>query len=270
MSSGIVTTHTILDKIIAHKTTEIAAAMAQRSLAEVQAACADVPPPPDFVRALRQPTVALIAEVKHASPSKGVLIENFNPVELGKFYAEHGAAAISVLTDEKFFQGHLEHLQAIRAQVAVPLLRKDFTISAYQLYQARAAGAAAILLIAAHLEDHLMGELHALATELGLAALVEVHTESELERALQLKPRLIGVNNRNLHDFSVDLNTTRRLATHVPAEIVLVGESGIRTAADVEALGAVDAILVGETIVTAPDRRAVMQALTTIPRQERS
>lgn len=270
MSSGIVTTGTILDKIIEHKRGEIGVAEARRSLNELKAACKNAPAPRDFIGALHKPTVALIAEIKHASPSKGVLIDPFDPVALATFYAQHGAAAISVLTDEKFFQGHLDDLIAVRAVVDIPIIRKEFIISPYQIYEARAAGADAILLIVGALEDHLLAELHALATELGLAALVEVHDAPEMERALHLNAPLIGVNNRDLRDFSMDLGTTSRLAKLIPtgANITLVGESGIRTPADVQALGAVQAILVGETIVTATERVVIMQALSRVQRQE--
>lgn len=264
MTAGIVRTGTILDKIIAHKRTEVESAQAKIPLVDLQKACSDLPAPRDFRGALRKKeTVALIAEVKHASPSKGILIDPFHPAALAQQYAEHGAAAISVLTDEKYFMGHLNHLKQIRAVVELPLLRKEFIISPYQIYEARAAGADAVLLIVAALEDGLLAELHALALELGMVALVEVHDEAETERALRLNPFLLGVNNRDLHDFSVHLQTTARLAAMIPPEITLVGESGIRTAEDVKAMGRVDAILVGETLVKAIDK---IKELSTVPR----
>jgi len=262
----IIKTDTILDKIIAHKQGEVAAAKAQTPLAALQAACTSAPAPRPFLNALQQQHVALIAEVKRASPSKGVLIDPFDPVAIARMYAEGGAAAISVLTDEHFFQGHLDYLRQIRAAVDLPLLRKEFIIDPYQVYEARAAGADAILLIVAVLEDSLLADLHALAGELGMAALVEVHDEAELERALNLPAPLIGVNNRDLRDFSLDLATTRRLGALVPTGTVLVGESGIKSAADVRALGAVHAILVGETVVTAPNRAAALRELTQVER----
>lgn len=268
MSNGIIRTDTILDRIIAHKQTEVATAKAARPLADVVSACHSAPPTRDFFGALQKESVALIAEVKHASPSKGVLIEPFHPVDIAQMYERGGASAISVLTDEQFFQGHLDYLRQIRQAVDLPLLRKEFIIDPYQVYEARDAGADAILLIVAALDDGLLAELHALALSLDMAALVEVHNLPELERALAIPAPLIGVNNRDLHDFSVDLATTRQLAQHVPAGTVLVGESGIKTAADVQALGAVHAILVGETLVTADDPHAVLHTLTTIPRQE--
>jgi indole-3-glycerol phosphate synthase len=264
--NGIIQTDTILDKIIAHKRGEVATAEATRPLSAVKSACEDTPAPRDFLGALQKDRVALIAEVKHASPSKGVLIDPFYPVEIATLYAENGASAISVLTDEKFFQGHLRYLEEIRAAVDLPLLRKEFTISPYQIYEARAAGADAILLIVAVLEDELLADLHTLALDVGLAALVEVHDEAELERALNINPPLIGVNNRDLRDFSLDLALTRHLSDLVPAETVLVGESGIKTADDVRALGAVHAILVGETIITAADRLGKLHELSSIQR----
>lgn len=266
MSAGVVQTDTILDQIIAHKWTEIEAAQAHLPLVEVRQLAAAAAPPLDFLGALQKENVTLIAEVKHASPSKGVLIDPFDPVEIATFYAHHCAAAISVLTDEKFFRGHLDYLRQIRNAVQIPLLRKEFIVSPYQIYEGRAAGADAILLIVGALEDSLLADLHALALEQDMAALVEVHDEAELERALQLQAPLIGVNNRDLRDFSVDLGTTARLAKLVPPGTVLVGESGIKTARDVAALGGVHAILVGETVITAPDRAAAMQELTSIRR----
>jgi len=267
MSDGIVTTGTILDKIITHTRKVILTAEASRPLEDLKAACESAPTTRNFVDALQREHVALSAEVKHASPSRGILIDPFDPVEIATMYAENGAAAISVLTDKEFFKGHLDYLKQIRAAVDVPLLRKDFTISSYQLYEARLAGADAVLLIVATLDDALLADLYALASELGLAALVEVHDESEMERAIQLNARLIGINNRDLRDFSVDLATSARLSELVPAGAVLVGESGIKSADDVRSLGAVHAILVGETVVTAPNRAAKLRELTTVERK---
>jgi len=268
MNDGVIRTDTILDKIIAHKRDEVAAAQRAIPESELRAGLATVAPALDFLAALQRDHVALIAEVKHASPSKGVLIDPFHPVEIAEFYAKGGAAALSVLTDEQFFQGHLDYLKQIRQAVNLPLLRKEFMISAYQVYEARAAGADAILLIVAALEDALLKDLHTLGHELGLTVLVEVHNEQELERALAINAPLIGVNNRNLHDFSVDLGTTPRLTKLMPPDVITVGESGIKTAEDVQLLGAVHAILVGETVVTASDRAAKLQELTTIQRHE--
>lgn len=261
---SVLKTGTILDKIIAHKHTEVEAAQTKFPLAELKKNCGEMPPPRDFCHALRKPeTVALIAEVKKASPSKGILIDPFHPVELAQQYAAHGASAVSVLTDEKFFMGHLDYLRQIRTVLTLPLLRKEFIISPYQIYEARAAGADAVLLIVAVLEDSLLEELHALTLELGMAALVEVHDEAEAERALRINPAIIGINNRNLHDFSVDLQTTRRLAALISPEVVLVSESGIQTPEDVQAR--VDAILVGETLVKSNEKIKVLSA---VPRKE--
>lgn len=258
-------TGTILDKIIAHKSIEVEAAQSRVSLAEIKAVCQETPPPHDFLSALQKETVALIAEVKHASPSKGILIEPFNPVELAQLYEENGASAISVLTDEQFFMGHLDYLRQIRKAIHLPLLRKEFIVSPYQIYEARAAGADAVLLIVAVLQDNLLAELHTIASTLGMAVLVEVHDEVEMERALKIHAPLIGVNNRNLHDFTVDLQTTARLATIVPETTTLVGESGINAATDV--LNSLHAILAGETIVKAADKAGKIRELSSVPRK---
>jgi indole-3-glycerol phosphate synthase len=267
MSDGVVTTGTILDKIIAHTREVVRAAEDSRPLEELRAACQSAPATRNFAAALQREHVALIAEVKHASPSRGILIDPFDPVAIATMFAENGAAAISVLTDEGFFKGHLDYLKQIRAAVDIPLLRKDFTISPYQIYEARLAGADAVLLIVATLDDALLADLHALASELGLAALVEVHDEAEMERAIKLNAQLIGINNRDLRDFSVDLATSARLSEYIPTGAVLVGESGIKTAEDVRSLGRVHAILVGETVVTAADRVATLRELTSVKRK---
>lgn len=257
MTSGFVHTGTILDEILEHKTREVALRQQQIDLHSVMDAASLVAPPRDFRSALHRDTVALIAEVKHASPSKGVLIDPFDPEALGSSYAQHGAAAISVLTDEKFFQGHLEHLSLVRNTVHVPVLRKDFVIDPYQVYQGRAAGADAILLIVAALEDAKLRDLHTLISELGMAALVEVHDEAELDRALAVGAALIGINNRSLKTFEVSLDVTARLAALVPADATLVAESGIHSAADVQRMGKLGAhaVLVGEALVTASAAR---------------
>jgi indole-3-glycerol phosphate synthase len=279
-----------LDEIFAHKRVEVAQRMAARPLAEVTAAVRDATPPRDFIAGLRTARrPALIAEIKAASPSRGVLVADFDPLRLARVYAENGAAAISVLTDERFFRGSLAYLTAIRAVGAgsprpipghetrqgnpaptVPILQKDFICSTYQIYEARAAGADAILLIVAGLDVGLLAELHALACSLGMAALVEVHTAEELNVALALSPTLVGVNARNLHDFTINLDTTIALAVRVPAHVCMVAESGIHNAADVARLMAaqrasgsgVDAILVGEALVTAADTAAKVRELS--------
>ncbi|MCB9452018.1 MAG: indole-3-glycerol phosphate synthase TrpC [Anaerolineaceae bacterium] len=248
-----VKTDTVLDKILAHKVDEITAAQARLPLDAVKGQLRDTAPPRDFLAALQRDTVALIAEVKKASPSKGVLMEDFDPVALAMIYATNGAAAISVLTDERFFQGHLDYLRAVRAVVNVPVLRKEFVIDPYQIYEGRAVGADAVLLITAALDDAHLADLHALVLELGMTPLVEVHNEAELERALQIAPRLIGVNNRDLKTFHEDLGTTARLARLVPPEVTLVAESAIRRVEDVRLMGqyGAGAILVGESLVKA-------------------
>jgi indole-3-glycerol phosphate synthase len=261
-----VRTRTVLDKILDHKVEELAARKASVSAETLKSRASNAPLPRDMLAAVRRDTAALIAEVKHASPSKGVLIENFDPVMLGLTYAANGAAAISVLTDAHFFQGHLDHLTAVRNAVGIPVLRKDFVIDPYQVYEGRAAGADAILLIVAALDDSRLADLHALITDLGMTALVEVHNESELERALRVEPALIGVNNRDLKTFDVDLDTTARLAKHIPESVTLVAESGIFTAEDVGKMGRVGAraVLVGESLVKSGDIAAKVRELSAL------
>lgn len=251
-----------LDEILDHKYEEVAQQAAVEPFSALDARVKDMPAPLDFEGALRSPNpqfseVALIAEIKKASPSKGLLCPDFDPAALAKAYAGAGASALSVLTDERFFMGHLAYLQVakVAAGSATPILRKDFIIDPYQLYQARAYGADAALLIMAALEDDEAAELFATAHELGLAALVEVHNEEELERALKIGARIIGVNNRDLQTFKVDLATTERLAARLPANFdgILVSESGIATHADIVQLHAhgARAVLIGETLVRA-------------------
>jgi len=241
----------------------------------VQSRAATAPPARNFVAALRSaPGVALIAEVKRASPSKGMLRPNLDPIHLAATYAANGAAAISVVTDEVFFQGSLEYLTQIRQALAsrpagedrstlVPLLRKDFIIHPYQVYETRAAGADALLLIAALLSDDDLAKLFAVTRMLGMTALVEVHNADELMRVLPLAPRLVGVNNRDLRDFSVDLNTCLSLRPLVPPDVCFVAESGIHTRADMARLAAanVNAALVGEALVVASDVGAKVREL---------
>jgi indole-3-glycerol phosphate synthase len=252
-------TQTILDEMVRWKREEVSRARKAVPHATMRARAASAPSPRDLEAALRDAgnpaTVRLIAEVKHASPSRGLLRPDFDPVALAREYQAHGASAISVLTDDRFFQGAFQHLQAVRQSVGLPLLSKDIFLDPYQLHQARAAGADAILLIVAALSDGDLAALYQDARSLGMAALVEVHNEDELTRALQLGPRILGINNRDLRTFRVDLETTLRLRPLVPADIILVSESGIRTRADVERLSAagVDAMLVGESLVRARD-----------------
>lgn len=256
-------TPTILDQIVAWKREEIARCQATMPLDTVQAAAAQAPEPRDFAAALRQPGVSLIAEIKRASPSKGPLRPDLDPVALALEYEAHGAAAISVLTDEHYFQGSLDDLRAVRRRASLPLLRKDFVLEPYQVYEARAAGADAVLLIVAALSDGDLRALHHLITTLGMAALVEVHDGVELQRALKVAPAIVGVNNRDLHTFEVNLDTTARLRPLVPAGVILVSESGVHNRADVARLAAIgaDAMLIGEALVQAQDVRAKIGAL---------
>lgn len=253
--TAFVKTDTILDKILAHKETEIAECERRIPLAELRGQIQAVAPPKDFAGALRRDTVALIAEVKKASPSKGVLIENFDPAVIGKIYADNGAAAISVLADEQFFQGNIRYIDAVRAVADVPLLCKEFVLFPYQAYEARLHQADAVLLIVMALEDARLKDLHQLINELGMAALVEVHNEDELERALKIGAKLIGVNNRDLRTFHEDLNTTARVAKIVPPDVTLVAESAIRSPEDVHRMGELGAhaVLVGEGLVKSAD-----------------
>ncbi len=263
---------TILDDIIKYKRTkELPKQKRLREAALVRAEAVLAPKPRDFVASLRATgQVALIAEVKKASPSKGLLCPRFDPLELAAAYAKNGAAAISVLTDAKYFQGRLAYLSQIRNHLeqsigrnVPPLLRKDFIFDPYQVYEARAAGADALLLIVAVLKDKELAGLLDLTRSLAMTALVEVHNRAELERVLPLEPRLIGVNNRDLRDFSVDLNTCLKLRPYAPPGVCFVAESGIHTATDVTRLAraGIDAILVGEALVKAKDVGQKVQEL---------
>lgn len=246
----------ILNTIIAHKQKELEIEQQQMPLAVLESKLANLPPTKNFQGAITQPgNINLIAEVKKKSPSKGIIREDFDPIQIAETYAENGAAAISVLTDVQFFDGSLEYLSSIRQRVDVPLLRKDFTIAPYHIYQARVAGADAILLIVAVLKPEQLRNFIDIATSLSLASLVEVHTEAELEIALDVGAEIIGINNRDLRTFHTDLATTFRLRESIPAEKVVVSESGIYTRVDVESLreAGVNAILVGESLMRSPD-----------------
>ncbi|MEL7435729.1 MAG: indole-3-glycerol phosphate synthase TrpC [Chloroflexota bacterium] len=267
MSDKFVKTDTILDKILETKVQEVARAKVRANLQTVRSMAGRVSKPHDFIGALRKDdnTVALIAEIKKASPSRGVLIEDFDHLALGRTYAENGASAISVLTDEQYFQGHLRYLEEVdEALDSTPLLRKDFVIDPYQVYEARMARASAVLLIVAALDDAQLSDLHTLITELGMAALVEVHNEAELERALKIEPKLIGINNRDLKTFNVDVKTTERIAQLVPDDVTLVAESGLKTAEDVAKMGQMGAhaVLIGEGLVTADDIGATVRSFS--------
>lgn len=261
----------ILNKIVAVKHEEIALASARKPLAVLREDAESRLLTRDFVGALRQRQAkgqpAVIAEIKKASPSKGVLRADFIPADIAQSYADNGAACLSVLTDKQFFQGSADYLKQARASCHLPVLRKDFMVSPYQVYEARVMGADAILLIAACLDDSQMADMEALAMSLGMAVLVEVHDRPELDRALHLKTPLIGINNRNLRTFEVSLDTTLGMIRDVPAliggERLLVAESGILNAADVAVLQAakVPAFLVGEAFMRAPDPGQALSAL---------
>ncbi|MFM1909221.1 MAG: indole-3-glycerol-phosphate synthase [Pseudomonadota bacterium] len=249
----------ILEKIVSVKREEIAAAIRRKSFADMRADAESRVLTRDFVGAMRAKNAAgrpaVIAEIKKASPSKGVLRPDFIPADIAQSYAENGAACLSVLTDVQFFQGSVDYLKQARASCQLPVLRKDFIVDAYQVYESRAMGADCILLIAACLDDGQMAELEMIARSLDMAVLVEAHDEGELARALKLKTPLVGVNNRNLRTFEVSLETTLSMITQVPADRLLVTESGVVTRDDVLRLGAagVNAYLVGEAFMRATD-----------------
>ena len=257
----------ILDKIVAVKRQEVAAALARKPLAAMRADAESRVLTRDFVGAIRAKIAAglpaVIAEVKKASPSKGVLRADFIPADIAQSYAEHGAACLSVLTDQQFFQGSVDYLKQARASCDLPVLRKDFMVDPYQVYEARAMGADCILLIAACLDDAQMQSLEALAMSLDMAVLVEVHDGAELQRALQLKTPLLGINNRNLKTFEVSLDTTLGLLKDVPEGHLLVTESGISTVADVQRMrsAGVQAFLVGEVFMRADEPGQALAAL---------
>jgi indole-3-glycerol phosphate synthase len=259
---------TILDKILATKRDEVASAKQRLPIESVRAQASETRPPLDFAGALRRVkasekpdtqyldtrrfgTVRLIAEVKKASPSAGIIRQDFDPVQIAKAYAASGASCISVLTDEPYFQGHLDFLRSIRAEVAIPLLRKDFIIDPYQVFEARAAGADCVLLIAECLTPNQLSDLHNVALELGMATLIELYDPENLPAVLATGGEIIGVNNRDLRSFVTELEHTIRLRSEVPADRILVGESGIRTHDDVLRLAhaGVDAMLVGESLM---------------------
>ncbi|NOY43405.1 MAG: indole-3-glycerol phosphate synthase TrpC [Planctomycetes bacterium] len=255
---------TILEKIVDHKRSEVAAARDAVPEQQLHEEIEKAPSPRDFFQAIAADgPIRLIAEVKKASPSAGIIRDDFNPVAIAKIYEAHGASCISVLTDEKFFQGHLDFLRAIRSAIGLPILRKDFIIDSYQLLEARAAGADAILLIAECLDDCNLSKLHNKAIELGLTPLVELYDPKNLPRVLAAGAKLVGVNNRNLHTFEVDLEHTLRMRQEVPDDCILVSESGIKTRADVLRLeeAGVDAILVGESLMRQANIGAATDAL---------
>jgi indole-3-glycerol phosphate synthase len=252
---------TVLARILHDKAAEVARRRRQCPLTDLRRQIQDVPAPRDFLSPLRGDSSRshnlprVIAEVKKASPSRGVIRPDFDPIAIAQTYAANGAAALSVLTDEKYFQGQLGFLAAINAAVSLPLLRKDFIIDPYQVSESRAARADALLLIAAALENSQFGDLLHLTHDLGMAALVEVHSVEEVERVLPFRPRLLGINNRDLRTFHTDIDTTLRLLPLIPPEVVVVSESGIHTAAEMARLRekGVQAFLIGESLMRAPN-----------------
>jgi indole-3-glycerol phosphate synthase len=244
----------ILDKIIETKKEEVARLKRQTTISALENEIGELPPCRDFRHAISLDTCAIIAEVKCASPSRGRFVADFDPVKIAGVYAANGAAAISVLTDEKYFAGHNNYLTQIRQHVRLPLLRKDFIIDPIQIYEARAIGADAVLLIVHALMEKL-AEFIAIAQNLGLSALVEVHTQNELDLALAADAEIIGINNRNLDTFVTDINTSSVLRSRIPQSKIVVSESGISSLADIQALMQADihAFLIGEALITAPD-----------------
>jgi len=257
-------TMTILDEIVISKQAEVAAAQRRLPLEKLDAQLATAPPVRNFRAALAPPgPIRLIAEIKKASPSAQVIRNDFDPATIAMTYQAHGANCLSVLTDAPYFQGNLGHLTLIRQSATIPLLRKDFLIDEYQIVEARAAGADAVLLIAEILDDALIRRLLERARKLGMAALVEFHDAANLPRVLGLGADLIGINNRDLRNFRTDIEHTLRLRDRIPPEVVLVSESGIRTRHDVERLqsAGISAILVGESLIRAPDIGAAVERL---------
>jgi indole-3-glycerol phosphate synthase len=255
---------TVLENITAAKRREIAERRGRTPESELRRRLADAPPVRDFFAPLAADgPIRLIAEVKKASPSAGVIRADFDPVAIARTYADHGASCLSVLTDEPHFQGSLDHLAQVRAAVPLPVLRKDFVLDSYQLLEARSAGADAVLLIAECLDDCNLRNLHNEIIDLGMTPLVELYEPANLPRVLEAGAALIGVNNRDLHTFTVDLEHSLRLRREIPDDRIFVSESGIKTRQDVERLQAagVDAILVGETLMREPDVGAAVDRL---------
>ncbi|TRZ94231.1 MAG: indole-3-glycerol phosphate synthase TrpC [Dehalococcoidia bacterium] len=256
----------ILSQIVRDNLEELEARKRRFPLKEIQKLALEQPPPLDFVSALRGQHIQLIAEVKKASPSRGVICSDFNPAEIAQTYASNIASAISVLTEARYFQGNLSHLRDIRKALGngrLPLLRKDFIHDPYQVYESRAYGADSLLLIVAILTPEKLEELLGLSHELDMSCMVEAHNEDELEIALRSQARIIGINNRDLNTFTVDLTTTQRLRPLIPSNRIVVSESGIKNRSDMEKMEewGVDAVLIGEALMSAPDIAAKMKEL---------
>jgi len=253
----------MLDKIIAQKIEEVQQRKKVATMTYLHERIAWQKPMLDLALALKGDHIRLIAEVKQASPSRGMLSHNFNPINLAQTYAEGGAAAISVLTEANYFMGSIKHLAAIKEVIGLPLLRKDFIFDPYQVYESRAYGADALLLIAAILSQAQLNELLLLSHSLGLRCLVEVHNEGEVEKAVLSEAEILGINNRDLNTFTVDITTTHQLRPLIPRERIVVSESGIKSRNDIEKLGkwGVDAVLVGEALVTAGNVLVKMKEL---------
>ncbi len=256
----------ILDEIVAYTTSELALRKERLTMAEVKKRAPEQPPALSLSQALRGSSLGIIAEVKKASPSKGVICRDFDPVCIARIYAAGGASAISVLTEEKYFMGSLAYLKAIRDDLGSkcpPLLRKDFILDPYQVYESRASGADALLLIAAILTPDKLKELLDLSHQMGMECLVEVHNENEIETSLSTGARIIGINNRDLQTFNVDIRTTGRLRPLIPPDRLVVSESGIRNRDDIQKMKqwGVNAVLIGEALVSAPDIGAKMREI---------
>lgn len=256
----------ILEQIVADKLLELKQRKRELPLSELQEMVLEQAPPLDFASTLSGDGMRLIAEIKKTSPSRGVIRHDFNPVEIAGIYANNGASAISILTESKYFQGNINYLRDIKNTLGnktIPLLRKDFLTDPYQVYEARAYGADGLLLIVAILTPEKLDKLIGLSRELGMSCLVEVHNETELEIALKIQARIIGINNRDLSTFDVDLATTERLRPLIPSDRVVVSESGIKDRSDIEKMRrwGVNAVLVGEWLMAAPDIAARMKEL---------
>ncbi|MBR1930554.1 MAG: indole-3-glycerol phosphate synthase TrpC [Lachnospiraceae bacterium] len=263
----------ILEEIAAKTKERVEALRAARPLAEVKAAAGDMDADREFLfeKALAKPGISFICEVKKASPSKGVIAEHFPYVEIGREYERAGADAMSVLTEPYYFQGSNDYLSAIRREVSIPLLRKDFTVDEYMIYEAKEIGANAVLLICAILSETQLQEYAGIADELGLSALVEAHDEREIEMALRAKARIVGVNNRNLKDFTVDIHNSVRLRELVPKDVLFVSESGMKTREDIAVLeeNGTNAVLIGETFMRSEDKAGMLQYLAGKKREEK-